>query len=89
MKLVLSGLETGEYPLQKIPEWLFWSVMLGIVLISLLVKPRAKSPEMIEGLHLLEDEDGLLGGESSNGAIGTDHGDRVDAPDDAAPGHTS
>jgi YkoY family integral membrane protein len=89
LKLVLSGLETGKYPVYKIPEWLFWSVMMGIIFVSLLVKPRAKSPELIDGLHLLEGEDGLPGRESSNGAIGTDHGDRVDAPDDAASGRTT
>ena len=91
LKLVLSGLETGEYPVYTIPEWLFWSVMLGIVVISLLAKPRPKSPEMIQGLQLLDEEEGLLGEESRNGAVGTDHGERVDAPADDAgdvtPGH--
>jgi YkoY family integral membrane protein len=93
LKLVLSGLESGEYPVYTIPEWLFWSVMVGIVVLSLLVKPRAKTPEMIDGLHLLDEEEGLLEGGNNNGAIGPDHRDRVesqaDAKDDAATGQTS
>jgi YkoY family integral membrane protein len=90
LKLVLSGLETGKYPVYTIPEWLFWSVMAAIVVISLLVKPRPKSPEMIQGLQLLDEEEGLEEEESRNGAVGSDHGDRVDAPaDDPTPGHTS
>jgi YkoY family integral membrane protein len=83
LKLILSGLESGEYRVYTIPDWLFWSVMVGIVVISLLVKPGPKTPEMVQGLQLLDDEEELLGDTNNNGAIGAGHHDRVEAPAEA------
>jgi YkoY family integral membrane protein len=54
VKLLVSGIHDGlltngtDESIQKwfhIPEWLFWSVMLLIAVISLLVKPRSSMPE--------------------------------------------
>jgi YkoY family integral membrane protein len=79
LKLVVSGLHSGEYIGFHISETVFWSVMVAIAVISMLVKPRAKQPEMAESLQLLDEEDGSPGGESNNGPIGADRPERVDA----------
>ncbi len=71
LKLVLSGLESAEYTDFAIPEWLFWSVMLGIIVISLVVKPRKNPSEMGTSLELFDEEEKLLADESLDGEAGT------------------
>jgi YkoY family integral membrane protein len=56
LKLVVGGVHDAEYIESHIPEWLFWSVMLAIAAISLVVKPRGIPPDHSESLDLLESE---------------------------------
>lgn len=63
LKLVISGFHSAEYIRFQVPEWLFWSVMLAIAIASLLIQPRARTPEMKEGFELLEEEEGGGGGD--------------------------
>jgi YkoY family integral membrane protein len=56
LKLVVGGVHDAEYIESHIPEWLFWSVMLTIAAISLVVKPRGIPPDHSESLDLLESE---------------------------------
>jgi YkoY family integral membrane protein len=56
LKLVLSGFHDPKYIGFHIPEWLFWSVMLLIAALSLVIRPR-KAPgatEVSESLDLLD-----------------------------------
>jgi YkoY family integral membrane protein len=62
LKLLLSGFSdwalTPAFLRHHIPEWLFWSVMLLIAVVSMLVKRPPGGPEASEGLDLLDhDED--------------------------------
>ncbi|MHB1558153.1 MAG: TerC family protein [Isosphaeraceae bacterium] len=71
LKLVLSGLEAAEFTDYAIPEWLFWSVMLGIIVVSLLARPRRKPSEVGSSLELFDEEEKMLAEESLNGEAGT------------------
>jgi len=65
LKLMISGFHSGHYLGFHIPEWLFWSVMLLIAVVSVLVKPRANASEaatMSSSLDLLDsDQDSSAG----------------------------
>jgi YkoY family integral membrane protein len=65
LKLVISGFYSAEYIEFHINEWLFWSVMLAIAVLSLIIQPRSRSKEMAESLDLLDEEEALL--ESADG----------------------
>jgi YkoY family integral membrane protein len=43
LKLLISGFHTAEYLSFHIPEWLFWSVMVLIAAVSLVIKPGGKA----------------------------------------------
>jgi YkoY family integral membrane protein len=71
LKLLISGFHTGDYLPFKIEEWLFWSGMALIAVVSLLAKPRRKKPEEEDAgqaLDLIEsdDEHGSADGRSSD-----------------------
>jgi hypothetical protein len=57
LKLVISGFHDAEYLGFHIPEWLFWSVMIGIAALSLVITPR-RSPtakaDFSESLDLID-----------------------------------
>jgi hypothetical protein len=57
LKLVISGFHDAEYLGFHIPELLFWSVMIGIATLSMVIRPR-RSPmaeaELSDSLDLLE-----------------------------------
>lgn len=58
LKLLISGFHSGEYLPFHINEWVFWSGMLLIAVVSMVVKPRKRPPESedAEGsLNLLDD----------------------------------
>lgn len=57
LKLVISGLDSAHYINFHIHEWLFWSVMLAIAVLSLVIHPRTRPDEMDEGIDLLEEHD--------------------------------
>jgi YkoY family integral membrane protein len=60
LKLMISGFHDGKYLGFHIPEWLFWSGMLLIAIVSLVVKPRKSAQQeasMSESLDLLESEE--------------------------------
>jgi YkoY family integral membrane protein len=40
LKLIVSGLHSAHY-VEEMPEWLFWSVMMLIVVGSMLIRPRS------------------------------------------------
>ena len=80
LKLVISGFDSGEFIHFHIPEPLFWSVMLAIAVLSLVIQPRSKPPEMAEGLELLEREDSSDGEDSQSGVIGPDQAERIKSP---------
>lgn len=84
LKLVLSGLESAGYTDFAVPEWMFWSVMLGIIVISLVATPRRKSTDMGTSLQLFEEEEKLLGEESLNGVSRDGPADHGKAPADTA-----
>lgn len=51
VKLVVGGLHTGGWADAEIPGWLFWSVMLGIAVMGLVIpvkRARATQPERID-----------------------------------------
>jgi YkoY family integral membrane protein len=57
LKLTISGLLAEKY---HIPEWLFWSVMVLIMILSFVIKPKGATQETMEAsdnLDLLESED--------------------------------
>jgi YkoY family integral membrane protein len=56
LKLVISGLHSAKFIGFEINEWLFWSVMLAIAVLSLIVQPRSRPSQIAEGLELLDDE---------------------------------
>jgi YkoY family integral membrane protein len=91
LKLAISGLHDAypRYVPFHIPEWLFWSVMLAIAVVSLLIQPRTKSPEMAESLDLLDEAESAEGdgvGEN-NGVIDPDRAEHEPAPADAIRDH--
>jgi YkoY family integral membrane protein len=52
VKLIISGLhkfQGGRYLPWEMPEWIFWTGMIAIVLVSMFAKPRRKKKET-EGL---------------------------------------
>ena len=58
LKLLISGFHTGDYLPFKIEEWLFWSGMLLIAVVSMVVKPRKKprqAQDTVKSLDLLDD----------------------------------
>ena len=87
LKLVISGFHSAEYIHFHIPEVLFWSVMLAIAVLSLLIRPRSAPPGMAQGLDLLDEEESSDGGgeEPDNGAVGPGPSDREAASADAVP----
>jgi YkoY family integral membrane protein len=93
LKLTISGLLAEKY---HIPEWLFWSVMVLIMILSFVIKPKGATQETMEAsdnLDLLESEDdpgaagdndpdpGRPGGDGPSNSPGTG-GDRTSAPPD-------
>lgn len=78
LKLVISGLHSAELIPFHIPEVLFWSVMLAIAVLSVVIQPRTKPPEMAEGMTILEEEEkGSMDGDGPrNGSISPDGTDR-------------
>jgi YkoY family integral membrane protein len=88
LKLVISGLYSAEYIGFHIPEWLFWSVMLAIAVLSLLIQPRSKPPSMAEGLELLDEQESSDEEGPRNGPIGPDETERVGAQADATHDHS-
>ncbi len=82
LKLVLSGLESGEFGVYPIPEWLFWSVMVGIVVLSLAISPRGKPPDLASSLQILDEDDKLLEEESLSGVGIPNTTERGDAQPD-------
>jgi YkoY family integral membrane protein len=88
LKLVISGLHSAEYIGFHIPEWLFWSVMLAIAVLSLLIQPRSKPPSMAEGLELLDEQESSDEEGPRNGPIGSDETERVGAQADATHDHS-
>jgi len=66
LKLLISGFHTGDYLPFKIEEWLFWSGMVLIAVVSMVVKPRKKPPEAedAEGSLDLLDDPGPVGDSS-------------------------
>jgi hypothetical protein len=94
LKLVISGFHSAEYIGFHVPEWLFWSGMLAIAVLSLLIQPRSKPPDMAESLELLEDEESSDGdGEApEDGAIDRDHSEaaaQADAVREGSGGQTT
>jgi YkoY family integral membrane protein len=77
LKLTISGLLAEKY---HIPEWLFWSVMVLIMILSFVIKPKGATQETMEAsdnLDLLESQEGP---ESDPGAAGDND------PDPRRPG---
>jgi YkoY family integral membrane protein len=70
LKLTISGFHDGHYLAFHIPEWLFWSVMVLIAVVSMLIKPRAAAREaasMSSSLDLLESHQDSSTGEQYDG----------------------
>jgi YkoY family integral membrane protein len=60
LKLLISGIHDAEYIPYHVPEWLFWSGMVLIAVLSVLIRPRAQregESSMQESLDLLESEE--------------------------------
>ncbi len=75
LKLMISGFFEEKY---HIPEWLFWSVMLLIMILSFVIKPKGpsqQSNEASDNLDLLETDE-----EPDRGSQ-----DEPAAPEDAGP----
>ena len=51
LKLTISGLAAEKY---HIPEWLFWSVMLLIMILSFVIKPKLSKQETMEASEDLD-----------------------------------
>jgi YkoY family integral membrane protein len=49
LKLVISGLHTGDFLPGEMPEWLFWGGMVAIIAVSMIYRPRdqKKDPETV------------------------------------------
>jgi YkoY family integral membrane protein len=92
LKLILSGLEDAKFTDLEIPDWLFWSGMGAIAILSLLIRPRSRPPEMTEGMRLLEEEEASDGDDSQNGSVGPEQLERmqahIDAPADRPRGQS-
>ncbi len=56
LKLVVSGLHSGEIIPFHINDWVFWSVMLLIAVFSFVIRPSGPSQPMSSNLELLESE---------------------------------
>ncbi len=69
LKLVISGFHSGKYLGFHIPDPLFWSVMLAIAVISLLVNRGMKPAETSHNLDLLDEEEALMADETGNGEV--------------------
>jgi YkoY family integral membrane protein len=80
LKLMVNGIHsaTPSYVPFHINELVFWTGMLAITVLSFLIKPGPKSPEMAEGLRLLEEEESILEDGSRNGEVAGDHSRRDD-----------
>jgi YkoY family integral membrane protein len=92
LKLVISGFHDAEYLGFHIPEALFWSVMIGIAALSMVISPR-RSPtaeaDFSQSLDLLDSADEPRPDEpadsvpppraegSDNGATAADRADRL------------
>jgi YkoY family integral membrane protein len=72
LKLVISGLYSAKYIGFQINEWLFWSVMLAIAVLSFVIQPRSRPPGTAAGLELLDEEEELLAEEGGNGTTQPD-----------------
>jgi YkoY family integral membrane protein len=83
LKLVISGFESGKFLEFKIPEWLFWSGMLTIAILSLLIRPRTTPSGMTEGMELLEEQEASDGNEPQDGAVASNQSHPVPAQTDA------
>jgi hypothetical protein len=46
LKLTVSGFHDGHYSPFHIPEWLFWSGMILIVILSFLISPKHRAEEL-------------------------------------------
>lgn len=100
LKLVISGLHSAEVIPFHVPEPLFWSVMLAIAVLSIVIRPRHRPPGMSEGLELLEQEesadaegppngDGNAHGDGpQNGSVAPDAASRAAIPAEIAPDPT-
>jgi YkoY family integral membrane protein len=68
LKLVLSGLYSAKYIGFQINEWLFWSVMLAIAVLSFVIQPRQRPAETIPGIdELLDEEEESVADEGGDG----------------------
>src|SRR5262249_15977893 len=69
LKLVISGFYDARYLGFHIPEWLFWSVMIAIAVLSMVIQPR-RSPtakaDFSDNLDLLDSADGPKPDEPAN-----------------------
>jgi YkoY family integral membrane protein len=54
LKLVVGGFHDGEHLPFHIPEWLFWSGMGLIAILSLLIKPAKKDPDAEDAEQTLD-----------------------------------
>jgi YkoY family integral membrane protein len=81
LKLLINGLysATPTYVPFHINEVVFWGGMLAITVLSFVIKPGVKSPEMAEGLRLLEEEESMIEDEPRNGEVTGDHSKREEA----------
>ncbi len=61
LKLVISGFHSADFIGFHINEWLFWSVMLVIAVLSFVIQPRTRPQEMAEGMELLDEQERLEG----------------------------
>lgn len=83
LKLVLSGLHSGQYIPFHINEWVFWSVMLAIAALSLVIRPHSKTAGMSEGLDLLDAADAPDADGSGDGTVGGEEPGRLEAATEA------
>jgi YkoY family integral membrane protein len=77
LKLTISGVFAEEY---HIPEWFFWTVMLLIMVLSFVIKPKGATQE---SMHASDDFNLLETGDDRENEPGTAHGDD---PDRKRPG---
>jgi YkoY family integral membrane protein len=73
LKLALSGLHDASFLSFHIPEWLFWSVMVLIAVVSLVIKPRVNpsgGTDASHGLDLLESEEEPTDDGNRDGTVG-------------------